>query len=123
MKNPNFFTSLKLALNGIRFAILSQRNARAQLLIGTLACIGGVYFNITITEWIALIICCGMVLFAETMNTAIEIDIDLTTRKKKYRAKLAKDTAAGSVLIASITAMLVGYLIFYDRFVTLITGG
>lgn len=72
----------------------------------------GIYFDITRTEWIALVFACGLVLITEAVNTAIEIDIDLTSPEYHPYAKDTKDVAAGAVLLSAITASIVGILVF-----------
>ncbi|MEI8123705.1 MAG: diacylglycerol kinase family protein [bacterium] len=72
----------------------------------------GFYFGITQSEWISLIIVAGLVLVSEAFNTAIEIDIDLTSPDFHPYAKDTKDVAAGAVLISAIIAIIVGILIF-----------
>ncbi len=72
----------------------------------------GFYFHITTTEWIALVFVCGLVLVSEAFNTALEIDINLTSPKYHPYARDVKDVAAGAVLIAAITAGIVGVIIF-----------
>jgi diacylglycerol kinase (ATP) len=72
----------------------------------------GFYVGITSTEWMMLILASGMVLMAEAFNTAIEIDIDLTSPNYHPYAKDTKDVAAGAVLISAVVALTVGLIIF-----------
>lgn len=72
----------------------------------------GFYFRITTAEWIALVFVCGFVLVSEAFNTAIEIDINLTSPGYHPYARDTKDVAAGAVLISAITALIIGALIF-----------
>ncbi|MEI7777504.1 MAG: diacylglycerol kinase family protein [bacterium] len=72
----------------------------------------GFYFQITHVEWMVLVLVCGLVLASEAFNTAIEIDIDLTSPEYHPYARDTKDVAAGAVLISSITALIVGLIIF-----------
>ncbi len=81
------------------------------------------FFHLSRMEWMLLFISMGVVFSAELLNTAVELSVDLTTKKTKIRAMLSKDVAAAAVLVASFQAMGVGYLIFWQRFVTLILGG
>jgi len=108
------------AFRGIRFALMSQRNMRIHCFAGFVAVCFAVFFKFSILEWLALLLTITLVLVAEFFNTAIEITIDLVTKKRKYRAMLSKDIAAGGVLVASVNALIVGYLLFYSRFVNLI---
>ncbi len=85
------------------------------ILLGAVAL--GVYFSITATEWIFLIFAGGFVLVAEAFNTAIEIDINLTSPEYHPYAKDTKDVSAGAVLLASLTALIIGMLIFVPYFI------
>ena len=89
----------------------------AGLVIGVLL---GWYFHITSTEWMFLVLCSGFVIVTEAINTAIEIDIDLTSPDYHPYAKDTKDVAAGAVLIAAITAVIVGAIIFVPYIVSLL---
>jgi diacylglycerol kinase (ATP) len=72
----------------------------------------GWYFSITHTEWLCLILAGGFVLVAEAFNTAIEIDIDLTSPEYHPYARDTKDVAAGAVLLSALTALVLGVVIF-----------
>ena len=77
----------------------------------------GFYFEITKMEWMMIIFAAGFVFAAEAFNTAIEIDIDLTSPEYHPRARDTKDVAAGAVLVAALTAFIVGLLIFAPYFI------
>ncbi len=100
------------AWRGIGVFIKSTHNAWIHLFILGCVIILGAYLHITITEWIALVFACGIVLITEAVNTAIEIDIDLTSPEYHPYAKDTKDVAAGAVLLSAITASIVGILVF-----------
>jgi diacylglycerol kinase len=100
------------AWRGIIVFIKTTHNAWIHLLILALAIMLGIYFNITLVEWMMLVFAGGFVLTAEAVNTAIEIDIDLTSPEIHPYARDTKDVAAGAVLIASITALIIGISIF-----------
>jgi diacylglycerol kinase len=72
----------------------------------------GFYFSITRMEWILIILTGAMVLAAEAFNSAIEIDIDLTSPTYHPYARDTKDIAAGAVLITTVAAAIIGILIF-----------
>ncbi len=122
-KKSSFRHSLTYALTGIGHAFSTQRNMKIHFLVATLVCILGISLSISRLEWLALIFVTGLVISLEMMNTSVELVVDLSTNQQKIRAKLAKDVAAGSVLIASILALICGCLIFYPRFVNLMSGG
>ena len=115
----NIIFSFKCALRGLGFTFYSQRNMIIHSVFGLMSVVLGFYFHLPRTEWLILLLTLMSVFCVETINTAIEISIDLVTKKRRFRAMLAKDIAAGAVFIASINAIIVGYLIFFDRLVTL----
>lgn len=100
------------AWRGIVVFIKTTHNAWVHLAILALAIILGIYFQITLIEWMMLVFAGGFVLTAEAVNTAIEIDIDLTSPEFHPYAKDTKDVAAGAVLISSVTAFIIGIAIF-----------
>lgn len=109
LKRARSFTH---AGRGIKVFFITTHNAW----IHAVFCVGvvflGFYFGITNMEWIALIIVSGLVFATEAVNTAIEIDINLTSPEYHPYARDTKDVAAGAVLIASVTAVFVGVVIF-----------
>jgi diacylglycerol kinase (ATP) len=97
---------------GIYVFIKTTHNAWIHILAAIVVIGLAVWFDITRTEWMMLIFACGFVLAAEAFNTAIEIDIDLTSPTFHPYAKDTKDVAAGAVLISAVTAAIIGVLIF-----------
>jgi diacylglycerol kinase (ATP) len=88
---------------------------RIHLVIGVAVIVLAVVVNVTKFELIALLISITFVLIAEMLNSAVEGAVDIATTSFDPMAKLAKDIAAGAVLIASINAIAVGYLVFANR--------
>ncbi len=105
--------SFYYAFCGIGSALKEERNLCIHFTVMILVVISGLYFEITKAEWMTCILLFGLVIALELMNTAIEATIDLCHPSLHPKAKLAKDTAAGSVLIAAIAAIIEGILIFY----------
>ena len=97
---------------GMYIFIKTTHNAWIHLVILAVAVLLGYYFGITNTEWMFLVLAGGFVLVTEAINTAIEIDIDLTSPEYHPYAKDTKDVAAGAVLIAAVTAAIIGVFIF-----------
>jgi diacylglycerol kinase len=98
------------AFAGIRF-VLRQRNPRIQLMVGVLVCGLAAWLRVSRIEWAMLILCIGLVIAAESINSAAEAMVDLLSPEIRPAAKIAKDTAAGAVLIAAVAAVVVGLLI------------
>lgn len=85
--------------------------------VGILAVAFGFVFKIENYEWIALVIVIGFVFILEIINTAIETLVDLYTEEYHHLAKVAKDTAAGAVMIAAIMSVCVGLIIFLPKII------
>lgn len=97
---------------GIRVFFATTHNAWLQLLILAVAIAAGWFFHISRMEWLALVLAAGLVLTAEAINTAIEIDVNLTSPDHHPFARDTKDVAAGAVLLASLMALAVAALVF-----------
>ena len=97
---------------GVWIFIKSTHNAWIHIAALILVVLLGLYFKITRFEWMLLVFAIGFVFAAEAFNTAIEIDIDLTSPQYHPYARDTKDVAAGAVLISAITVLIVGILIF-----------
>jgi diacylglycerol kinase (ATP) len=97
---------------GLWIFLKTTHNAWLHLLILAIAIVMGIYFGISYLDWVLLTLVAGMVLVAEAFNTAIEIDIDLTSPEYHPYARDTKDVAAGAVLISAITAAIIGVGIF-----------
>ena len=120
LRNRSLLASVKVAIFGIGYAFSTQRNMKTHGIASVLAVSAGLFFGISRWEWAYLSLSTFLVLIAEILNTSIELTIDLVTRKTKARAMLAKDLAAGAVLMAALQALTASYLIFFDRFVNLV---
>ena len=108
--------SFKYAFEGIITTIKEERNMFIHFLITIIVVITGVYVRLSLNEWIICLLLFALVFSLELINTAIENTVDLVTTKKNKKAKLAKDAAAGAVLIAAIFASIIGIIIFLPKF-------
>jgi diacylglycerol kinase (ATP) len=115
LRPPSLVESFNYAFEGIIHVLRTQRNMRIHFLLAVLVLIGALVTGVDKFELVALLIVIAFVLIAEMVNTAIEGAIDVATTSFDPMAKLAKDIAAGAVLIATVTAVAVGYLVFADR--------
>ncbi|MFN4811351.1 MAG: diacylglycerol kinase family protein [Bacteroidota bacterium] len=107
--------SFVYAFEGVMYFIKHEAQALIHL-IAIVAVIGaGYWFNISLTEWIAVIFAIGIVVSAEMLNTAIEKLTDMVSPQINEQAKIVKDLAAGAVLIASLTAFIIGLIIFLPK--------
>ena len=112
--------SFSYAGRGVWVFIKTTHNAWIHLAVFVLAIFLGFYFGISKIEWMLLVLAGGFVIVAEAFNTAIEIDIDLTSPDYHPYAKDTKDVAAGAVLLAALTSLTVGLLIFVPCLVDII---
>ena len=103
------------AFRGIRLFVAMTPNARIHLLAVFLVVFAGFYLKVSSFEWLALILVIGFVLEAEAFNTAIEIDINLTSPEYHPYARDTKDVAAGAVLLSAIVAVIVGLIVFLPK--------
>ena len=110
--SPTVIESFNYAFQGVVHALRTHRNMRVHVLIAAAVLIAAIVLGVSRLELIALLLSITFVLVAEMLNTAIESAIDVATTSLDPLAKLAKDIAAGAVLIAAVNALVVGYLVF-----------
>lgn len=114
-RTPRVLQSLNRAFEGVIHVLRSERNMRIHFAVATIVLVLAFSYGVTKLELMALLVAISFVLIAEMVNTAIEATIDLAATSFDPLAKTAKDIAAGAVLIASVNAVVIGYLVFADR--------
>jgi len=114
-RTPRILQSLNWAFEGVIHVLRSERNMRIHFAVATIVLVLAFSYGVTKLELMALLVAISFVLIAEMVNTAIEATIDLSATSFDPLAKTAKDIAAGAVLIASVNAVVIGYLVFADR--------
>ncbi|MCA1995258.1 MAG: diacylglycerol kinase family protein [Coleofasciculus sp. S288] len=118
---PNLMLSFKYAWAGLIYAFVTQRNFRIHTIIGTLAISLGVFLHLKPLELAVICLTSALVLALELLNTAIESVVDLTVKQSYHElAKIAKDCAAGAVLISAIAAVFVAGSLLLPPLLTLI---
>lgn len=103
------------AFDGLKILFSTQTNARIHIIIAVLVVLLSILLKLAVNEWLYVVILVGFVLFAEAMNTSIEKIVDLVSPEYHLYAKQAKDLGAAAVLIAAITAVVAGTLIFFPK--------
>ncbi len=103
------------AWRGVMLLFKTTHNAWLHLFFAFLVVCLGFFFSISHAEWLAIVFAIGIVIVAEAFNTAIEIDIDLTSPEYHPYARDTKDVAAGAVLLAAIMAAIIGIIIFLPK--------
>lgn len=114
MKPKNWFEGLNCAIEGILYATKTQKHMKSHFIVAAIVLFLGLFLNVSKIEFVILALSITLVLFAEMINTSIEETINLVQEDYHPLAKIVKDTAAGGVLIASIGAMVMGYLILSE---------
>ena len=109
---PSLFESFNYAFEGIIHVLRTQRNLRIHFVVAVLVLVAALAFGVDKLELIALLLAIAFVFITEMVNSAIEQAIDVATTTFDPLAKLAKDVAAGAVLIATVNAVAIGYLVF-----------
>lgn len=115
LKNKNLIKAFQNASNGIWYAIKTQRNVQIQLVITILVLIACLLFRLTITEYLFIIFACFFVLVTEVINTAIETAVNLCTKELHPLAKIAKDVAAGAVVLAVLNSVIIAGILFFSK--------
>ena len=121
MKGLSIWSSFRYAFAGLKHLLESQRSARIHVIVGTAAVGVGLALALSPLEWAIIALTIGFVIVAETMNTVAELAIDLVIKEYDEVAKQAKDVAAAAVLLAAITSIVVGGLIFIPHIIELLS--
>lgn len=114
-KKPPLRKTFGYAFEGILTGIRKERNMRIHTAAMILVVFFGTVLGLSATEWCICLVLFGLVMALELVNTAVEAVVDLVTEERKPLAKIAKDTAAGAVLIAAIMAAVIGCIIFLPK--------
>lgn len=107
--------SFNYAVSGIILSIKTEKNMLIHYIIAVLVLGLSLFFDFTRVEFLILLFAISLVLTLEMINTAIEKTVDMITKEYHPFARIAKDISAGAVLIAAVNALIVGYLLFFDR--------
>jgi diacylglycerol kinase len=107
--------SFKYAFNGLRILIKEEHNARIHLIATICVIIAGIFFKISLNEWLAIIFSTGLVFSLEIINSSIENIADFISPEKHEKIKKIKDLSASGVLISAVTALIIGLIIFIPK--------
>lgn len=117
-KNTKFSDAFKHAASGILSAVQGERNIRAQFALIIIALILGIVFKLSKTDIVLVVLAMFFIVFAEMINTAIEAVVDLHTDQFHPKAKIAKDVAAGAVVLSVLNSIVIAYFVFFDKVAT-----
>ncbi len=115
MKVKKLVDSFNYAIEGIIYSIRTQRNMKIHMIATIIVLTATFFYDLSKLELLIITITISLVIVAEMINTAVECAIDATTNFYHPLAKIAKNVAAGAVLVTAINSVLVGYVIFWDR--------
>ena len=107
--------SFKYAFHGIFETIRTQRNMRVHLCFAFYVIIAGFVTHISAAEWAAVLICIGLVMALECLNTSIESLCDTVHPEKTEGIRITKDAAAGAVLCSALASAVVGGIVFFNE--------
>lgn len=108
------------ALEGLSYVMKTQPNFRFHLIATICVTLMGIYFSISLPEWLLLVFTINMVVVAEMLNTSVESMVDLITLERREDAKIAKDVSAGMVLVSAVFSVIIGIIIFLPKIISLL---
>ncbi|NTU69275.1 diacylglycerol kinase family protein [bacterium] len=111
--------SFGYAFKGVRF-FLKERNIKIHLFVSSVVVLAGFLFNVNVYEWMVIVFAIGFVVSLEVVNTLIEEIIDFVCIAKNGQVMIIKDLAAAAVLVAAITSMIIGAIIFVPKIIILL---
>ena len=118
-KKKSVFSSFSRAFDGIKSAYSTEYHMVIHGYFAMAVIICGALFQISYFEWLICLLLIGAVISLELINTAIESVVNMITTDYNYHAKVAKDTAAGAVLVLSLASLVIGLIIFVPKFIEL----
>ncbi|WP_154025842.1 diacylglycerol kinase family protein [Olsenella uli] len=110
--HPTFWRSFGFAVQGFRFVLRTERNIKVMLGGFAFAVAVGLFLGLSPTQWGLILLCCGAVLCAELLNTAVETVVDLVSPEYHPLAGRAKDIAAAAVWVLCVFVGVVGLVVF-----------
>lgn len=114
-RDKGLVDSFNYAIEGLTAAIRNEKHMKVHITASIFVLILAILTNASKVEILIISLAIAFIMITELINTSVEALVDLVSPKRHPLAKLAKDTAAGAVLIATINALCVGYLLFYDK--------
>lgn len=113
-------SSFRNAFRGLSDSVKKESNLKIHLCMGVLAIILGLVLGLTTIEWAVLVLAITMIFILELVNTALETLVDMVSPEIRESARIAKDVAAGSVLLGAMASVIIGALLFLPKILTLL---
>lgn len=123
MKTRSLLWSFNYAVEGIVYALRTQRNMRLHVMAATVTLVAALILRVDTLGLVAVVFAISLVFVAELVNTALEAAVDVATERYDPLAKVAKDVAAGAVLVAATTALVIGYVVLFGPLQRVLTYG
>lgn len=117
--DKSLLSSFRYALEGVWHAFKYNRNLRIAFFLALLVVLLGLYFQVTSLEMVILVITILLVILSEMINTSLEEMVNLIVSEHRKEAKIAKDVAAGMVLVATVGSVIIGIFIFVPHILKL----
>ena len=118
-QNPGFYRSLNQAWRGLLHTWRTQGHMKVHVVAGISVLFFAWWWQVSRVEWLMLIVAIGCVIGSEVMNSALEIVVDMVQPDFHPLAGMAKDVAAGTVLVTTIQAIAIGLIVFFPRLFSL----
>lgn len=115
-----FFKGFVYAYKGIAYAVRTQINFQFHLAAALVVILMGIFFKLTIGEWMWISLCIGLVLIFELINTALEAFVDLVSPEYNPKAGIVKDVAAAAVMVSALLAIAISLFIFLPKVLNLL---
>ncbi|MGI6325307.1 MAG: diacylglycerol kinase [Bacilli bacterium] len=109
--------AFKYSIDGLKYAYKYEQSMTIHITVTTIVVIGGLYFEVSVIEWLFLFLLIGLIVGVELINTSIEATIDLMSPQTHPLAKIAKDTASAAVFILSTVAFVGGCIVFIPKII------
>ncbi len=113
--------SFGYAFQGLFTLLREEPNARIHILALVVVIVAGALFRVSATEWLVLILMCGVVISLEILNSVVERIADFVSPDRHPEIKKIKDLAAAGVLVAAITSVAIGLIIFLPKLISVIS--
>jgi diacylglycerol kinase (ATP) len=123
VRTRSILWSFQYAIEGAVYTLRTQRNMRIHVGAAIVALVAALLLGVDRLGLVAIVFAIALVFVTELVNTAVEATVDLATQQYDPLAKTAKDVAAGAVLIASLTALVVAYLVMFDELKVVVASG
>lgn len=120
MNLKKFLRSFGYAVEGLKLAVVVDQNVKIHLVVGTVVLVASFLLQVTVFEFLFIVFAIFFVIITEMINTAIEEMTNLIVNEHRREAKIAKDVAAASVLLAAIFAVIVGSIILLPKLLALL---